>query len=231
MTFLRRSQGLASRWKPKGRKPLLDNVTRPARDYEMMTILIPDMAEEDTQAALEKVRGYITDVNAEISNVLTDSPWGRRRLAYTIRHEGVDYRDGFYSVIHFTAQPNTIGEIERELKLDTNVIRYLLVMDDPKAGEKVQEQPETEAAATEDAPAEAPAEAATTTQETAATEETPAAEEAPVAEAAQEAPANDETADTETEAAVEETAETIEGEEEPAPADGAEAEAVETKES
>lgn len=205
-----------------------------------MTILIPEMSEEDNQAALAKVSGYITDVKAEIKQTLVDSPWGRRRLAYTIRHEGVDYRDGFYVVMHFSAHPTTIGDIERELKLDTNVIRYLLVTHDPKAGEKNPAQPEGEAAAgaetageapavTEDAPAtteEAPAaeEAPVTTEETAAEEAPVASEEAPVVE---ETPAVEDT----TETAVEETAATIEGEEEPAPADGVEVEPTETKES
>lgn len=191
----------------------MDNVTRPAREYEMMTILLPDMADEDTQSALNKVRGYITDVNGAISEANTESPWGRRRLAYAIRHEGVDYRDGYYALIRFSAQPTVITDIEREMKLDTNVIRYLLVIDDPKAGEKTTGQPE---AATGEA-----AEPATT--EPAATSE---ADAEPVTETP--APAEEPAAETET--AVEETAEAIEGEEEPAPADGAETEEA-TKES
>jgi small subunit ribosomal protein S6 len=186
---------------------LLDNETRLP---ELMAILLPDMPEEDNQVALERVRTYITSANAEINQALVDSPWGRRRLAYTIRHEGVDYRDGFYTLVHFSATPNVISEIERDLKLDTNVIRYLLVTHDPKAGEKVTEAPEgAEAAAGTETPAAeaAPAQAETTE---AVTAEVPATEAAPAEETA---PA----------AAVEETAETIEGEEEPAPADGPEA--------
>lgn len=244
-------------WEPEGREPLLDTVTRHPRDYELMVILLPDMPEEDNQAALDRVRGYITGVQGEISEVLTDSPWGRRRLAYTIRHESVDYRDGYYLVIHFSAAPTAMGDIERELKLDTNVIRYLLVTDDPKAGEKSIPQPEgavaagegsteaTAAATTEESPAteDAPAAERTPATEdapakTPAAEDAPAAEAAPVAEEAStpdapaveqaaEAPAAEET----TEAAVEETAETIEGEEEPTPADGAEVVTADTKES
>lgn len=202
------------------KEPLLDNVTRPARNYEMMTILLPDMADEDTQAALDKVRGYITDVNGEITEANTESPWGRRRLAYTIRHESVDYRDGFYVLIRFTAQPTAINDIEREMKLDTNVIRYLLVMDDPKAGEKVTEQPQAAAEEAGETATEAPA------AEAPAAETTEAPAEASAETATNEAPA--ERAETAT--AVEETAEAIEGEEEPAPADGAETE-EDTKES
>ena len=236
MTFLRRSQGLAVWWKPEGRNPLLE-ATRHPRDYELMTILIPEMSEEDNQAALSKVSGYLTDVQAEIKETLVDSPWGRRRLAYTIRHEGVDYRAGFYVVQHFSALPTVIGDIERELKLDTNVIRYLLVSHDPKAGEKNTAQPEGEVAAGAETTGETPA---TTEAVPAAAEEAP---EAPVSEApaapeeaqiaADEAPVvEDTTASGEaTEAAVEETAATIDGEEEPAPADGAEAVTADTKES
>lgn len=192
----------------------MDNVTRPARDYEMMTILLPDMADEDTQAALDKVRGYITDVNGAITEANTESPWGRRRLAYAIRHEGVDYRDGYYVLIRFSAQPTVITDIEREMKLDTNVIRYLLVIDDPKAGEKSTGQPE---AATGEA-----SEPATTEQAAAEPAATGVADAEPATETP--VPAEEPTAETET--AVEETAEAIEGEEEPAPANGAEPEEI-----
>lgn len=181
----------------------MDNVSQLTRDYELMAILLPDMAEEDTQAEIARVTGFLTDVQANVTETLTDSPWGRRRLAYAVRHEGVDYRDGFYIVIHFSALPTAIADIERELKLDTNVIRYLLVIDDPKAGEKVIEQPET--AETQANTDQAEAEAPQVEDEVAQT----AAEETPV-----------DAAPTGTEAAVVETAETIEGEEEPAPANG-----------
>jgi small subunit ribosomal protein S6 len=190
---------------------LLVTETRITRDYELMAILLPDMAEEDNQAQIDRIRGFITDVQAEVTGTFTDSPWGRRRLAYTIRHEGVDYRDGFYIVVHFTATPGAISEIERELKLDTSVIRYLLVMDDPKAGEKVIEEPQAEEAAEESAP-QVEDEASQT-----------AAEETPVdAPAAGTEAATVEAADTTEPNAVEEVAEVIEGEEEPAPADAGE---------
>lgn len=107
------------------------------RAYEMMAILLPDQGDEETSAAVEKMLGYITDEQGTVDSVASDSPWGRRRLAYTIRHEGVDYRDGHYVLVYFTAMPSAISEIERELKLDTNVIRYLLLTHDPHMGEQI----------------------------------------------------------------------------------------------
>ncbi len=109
---------------------------RDPRAYELMTIFVPDLPEDDIPAQLDRVSGYLTSAGGTVKDVLTDSPWGRRRLAYTIRFNNVDFRDGFYTVYHFDAAPSTITEIERDLKLDTSTMRYLLVHDDPKAGEK-----------------------------------------------------------------------------------------------
>jgi ribosomal protein S6 len=141
-----------------------------------MAVLVPEMSDEDTGTAIERVRGYITDVSGEISEVLTDSPWGRRRLAYTIRFNGQDYRDGVYVVTHFNAVPSAISDIERELKLDTSVMRYLLVMDDPKAGEQAGAEGEAPASDEAEAPAteSAPAPAATVEAPVAAAAETAA---------------------------------------------------------
>ncbi len=176
------------------------------REYEMLAILLPDQPEEETKANIDTMLGHITEQNGTIDSVNADSPWGRRRLAYTIRHEGVDYRDGHYVLVYFTAMPSALTEIERDLKLDTNVIRYLLLINDPEMGEKfdesqiaeAEEAEGEEAAATEEAPAEE-----------AASEEAPAAEEAAEEPAAEE-PAAKEVAETEEvaeEAAAEETTE------------------------
>lgn len=110
------------------------------RAYELMAILLPDQGDAETQAIVDTVVRYITDQQGTIDSLNSESPWGRRRLAYTIRHNGVDYRDGFYLLTYFTALPGVIGEIERELKLNTNVIRYLLLGYDENMGEQITEE-------------------------------------------------------------------------------------------
>jgi small subunit ribosomal protein S6 len=107
---------------------------RDPRAYELMVIFLPELADDDLTGAIERVSGYITDVTGSIKEILSDSPWGRRRLAYSIRFNGQDYRDGVYIIWHFDLEPSQMGDIERELKLDTRVIRYLVVHDDPKWG-------------------------------------------------------------------------------------------------
>lgn len=115
---------------------ILADFARDPRAYELMAVFVPELSDEELVEQLERVTGYITDQNGTISEVLRESPWGRRRLAYTVRFNSVDYRDGIYVVYHFDSIPSVMTEIERELKLDVRVMRYLLVHDDPLAGEK-----------------------------------------------------------------------------------------------
>ncbi|HYI24081.1 MAG TPA: 30S ribosomal protein S6 [Thermomicrobiales bacterium] len=128
----------------------MSSYPREPRAYELMAILVPELSDEDLTAAIDRVSGYIAASNGEIREILQDSPWGRRRLAYTIRFNGTDYRDGFYVIWHFDLVPSGMGDIERELKLDTRVIRYLIVHDDPKWGSP--QEREAAAAAAQEVP-------------------------------------------------------------------------------
>lgn len=179
------------------------DVTRDPRAYELLAVFIPELSDEDITTQIDRVSGYITDQNGTITEVLTDSPWGRRRLAYTMRFNSVDYRDGVYVLYHFDGIPSSITEIERELKLNTTLMRYLLVHNDPLAGEKVrpgsleegeaESVPAAEGAEAAPAPAaEAPAEAAPAAATESPAEAPAVAEAAPVEETqapAAEAPA------------------------------------------
>jgi small subunit ribosomal protein S6 len=125
---------------------LRDITNRAPRNYELMTILHPEVTEEELPGALEQVAGYITAADGTIEETLRDSPWGRRRLAYPIRHGGRDLRDGFYTVYHLHLAPNRVEEVERELKLNERVMRYLMTSYEPiPVDPKVLEQQEYDA--------------------------------------------------------------------------------------
>lgn len=126
----------------------MENDYRQPRSYELMTVLLPDLDDEATTAEVEKVQAVLMTAGQLVHTQQT-SPWGRRRLAYTIRHNGQDYRDGYYLLTNFTALPDRTAEIERELKLDPRVMRYLLVQSEPfvaPVGEESEGTPEAEAA-------------------------------------------------------------------------------------
>jgi small subunit ribosomal protein S6 len=106
-----------------------------------MYILHPQLSDEDLAAAIEQVGRYITNIGGEISQVIRDAPWGRRRLAYTIRHNGQDLRDGFYVLTYFGLE-NTrqVVQIERAMNLNDRVMRYLVVKVDEKKQEPAEEK-------------------------------------------------------------------------------------------
>ena len=102
------------------------------RDYELMVVLAPQTADEEIAGALDQVSGYITGSGGEVSQVQRDNPWGRRRLAYPIRKDGQDVREGFYTLYHFRAPTTRIADLERSLKLNDRVLRHMVV----KVGEE-----------------------------------------------------------------------------------------------
>jgi small subunit ribosomal protein S6 len=104
----------------------LRETTRVPRSYELMIIIAPDVTEDELPGVIDRVGGYITGAEGDITGTLRESPWGRRRLAYAIRHSGRDVRDGFYTVYHFDAPPTAIADIERELRLTDQVMRFLV---------------------------------------------------------------------------------------------------------
>ena len=56
--------------------------------------------------------------------------WGRRQLAYTIGPR----ETGYYAVARFSAEPATLPEFERALKLDEGVVRYLVSLHEHEVG-------------------------------------------------------------------------------------------------
>ena len=92
------------------------------RDYEVVYILRPTLTEEEAAGKLEKFHALVT--RSEDSEVVAVDHWGPRQLAYQIMGD----KQGYYVVAQFRAEPGDLGEFERILKLDEEVLRYLLVL-------------------------------------------------------------------------------------------------------
>ena len=111
------------------------------RIYELMVVFAPDIAEDEMPGALERVSSYITTGGGEVSELTTTPPWGRRRLAYPIR----DFRDGFYALYLCNLAPEVIGELERDLGLNNQVLRSLVTSYTPPKPKKPKKGAEGEA--------------------------------------------------------------------------------------
>ena len=139
--------------------------------YELIYIIDTGLEEAARKELIEKVSALITNNGGEIEKV--DETWGKRRLAYAI-----DYKtEGWYVLVNFQAPAELPRELERNLKINENVLRYLVVkLEEKRSAVKPR--------AARPAPVdEAPAEEAPAVEEAAPAAE-PAAEVAPAMEAA-----------------------------------------------
>ncbi|MQA00831.1 MAG: 30S ribosomal protein S6 [Dehalococcoidia bacterium] len=162
-------------------------------EYELMYILHPRLSADEATASVERVSQQVVSHGGE---VLSLDNWGRRRLAYPIKH----HFEGTYVLTTFNMPAEGTKALEQQLTIAEDVIRHLLIRgiipfegrhtedraargarDDERRGDDSREDardedrgaPEAAAPAAAEAPAaEAPAEA-------------PAAESAPAAEASQ----------------------------------------------
>ncbi|HET7645201.1 MAG TPA: 30S ribosomal protein S6 [Candidatus Limnocylindria bacterium] len=91
------------------------------RRYELMLLLRPDLEDDALQSAVEKVTRAIVNAGGSLTKV---SPWGKRRLAYDIKH----YRDASYFLIHFDIEPAAIRELERGMQISEDILRHLVTV-------------------------------------------------------------------------------------------------------
>ena len=89
-------------------------------DYETLTVLHPDLGEAGSKDMAGRMRGVLEGGRAEIKKV---DEWGVRELAYTIRRQ----RRGIYVLIEYKAEPQAVWELERQLKLNDQVLRFITV--------------------------------------------------------------------------------------------------------
>jgi len=138
-------------------KPLL-------RDYEILYIVRPELDDEKLHEAVGSVGKLIENLGG--TSRKTDV-WGRRRLAYEVRH----LREGQYVLTDFQIDPARVPEMEATLKISDTVFRHLIVRKpEPRAPRKPKAAPAAEqpVAVEQQAPAEeapAPTPAAVATEE------------------------------------------------------------------
>lgn len=90
-------------------------------EYEIVYIFRSSLASEEIDGKLESFHARLTQQTGQISAV---EHWGKRQLAYPIDKE----RNGHYVVAQFEAEPASLPEFERLLKLDEDLLRYLIVL-------------------------------------------------------------------------------------------------------
>jgi small subunit ribosomal protein S6 len=95
------------------------------RIYEELFIVRPDITEEESDAIVEQVKSVITNAQGTVDKV---EKWGVRKLAYRVEKRS----EGYYILVQFTATAPTVHEVERRLRVNDNVIKFITVRIDEK---------------------------------------------------------------------------------------------------
>ncbi|MGQ9554464.1 MAG: 30S ribosomal protein S6 [Anaerolineae bacterium] len=89
-------------------------------EYELMFIVQPNADEARQEAIKQRIADYVTSNQGEVTNV---RDWGHRRLAFPIRRQA----SGFYVVMRLRLLPKAVEELQRLLRLNEDVLRFLMV--------------------------------------------------------------------------------------------------------
>ncbi|MFN2449160.1 MAG: 30S ribosomal protein S6 [Candidatus Baltobacteraceae bacterium] len=97
-----------------------------ATDYEVTYILRPNLEENEAAQRTAAMADVLKNNGGEVLNT---EILGKKRLAYEIN----DVREGIYAVMRFQATAQAAHELERQLGLNEDVMRSLLIKLDKQA--------------------------------------------------------------------------------------------------
>ena len=92
--------------------------------YELALVVSAKIEDDARAAVVDKAKEYITRAGGTVTEV---EEWGKKKLAYEIRHMS----EGFYYFIQFESEDsNCPNEVEAHIRIMEPVIRYLCVKQD-----------------------------------------------------------------------------------------------------
>lgn len=94
------------------------------RDYEIVYIFDSALEEARVNEKLERYHALLSGEGR--GSVTAVDHWGRRKLAYEIAKKD----NGYYVVAHVNTATELLPEFERVLKLDEELLRYLVVVNE-----------------------------------------------------------------------------------------------------
>ncbi|MGH9389846.1 MAG: 30S ribosomal protein S6, partial [Vicinamibacteria bacterium] len=88
--------------------------------YETIVIASPLVTDEDMNQVISNLEHVIADGGG---NVIRVDRWGKRRMAYRIKK----FEEGHYALIFYEASGDLIREVERRIRIDDRLIRFMTV--------------------------------------------------------------------------------------------------------
>ena len=88
--------------------------------YENVIIARQDISAQQVEALTESLQGIVQDNGGTVERI---EQWGLRNLAYRIKKN----RKGHYFMMNIDASAETMRELERNVRINEDVIRYMSI--------------------------------------------------------------------------------------------------------
>ncbi|MDD3711399.1 MAG: 30S ribosomal protein S6 [Patescibacteria group bacterium] len=98
--------------------------------YEILFIIPNKFTDDEAKDIFKKVGQLITSLEGKIT---LENYWGKKKFAYPIKHENY----GYYGLFEFDLERTLISEINTKLRLDNNILRFLIIKKDVKNEEQI----------------------------------------------------------------------------------------------
>lgn len=89
------------------------------KNYEAVVIFYPDVDDDTREGAIERLSSVIND-GGSIEEI---EEWGDRKFAYEIQ----DNNHGFYYLIKFSSDADTVNEFDRIAKIQESILRHMVI--------------------------------------------------------------------------------------------------------
>ena len=95
------------------------------RNYEGVFIINPDLSNEASKGVVTQLQELVTKNGGRVEGL---QEWGKKRLAYKINKK----HEGSYVILNFQLDSKHAKKLEQSLRLNDQLIRYLLINKDEK---------------------------------------------------------------------------------------------------
>ena len=91
--------------------------------YELAVVVSAKIEDDERAAVVDKCKALVERFGGNITEV---DEWGKKKLAYEVQKMS----EAYYYFIQFDAEPTVPAEVEQDVRIMDNVIRYLCVRQD-----------------------------------------------------------------------------------------------------
>lgn len=110
---------------PRERNIQEGNTVAKLQAYESMVILSPGLTKEEADKLVDKYADVIKAQGGEVSKI---DRMGKRKIAYEMKKQA----EGTYALIVFTAPGPAVAELERQLRLSDDVLKFQTLRQEPE---------------------------------------------------------------------------------------------------